>query len=279
MTEPVFICTDLDRTLLPNGSQPESAGARERFRSVAQRSETRIAYVTGRDQELASEAIATYDLPRPDYLVGDVGTSIYTTAGGEWRLDVDWHAEIGKSWASSAREDLERLFVDIDDLRLQPGENQNTYKLSYYTPADVDVPRLITRLERRVEGEGVEVSLVWSRDESVECGLLDVLPDRATKQHAVEFLMGKAGFSLQNTLFAGDSGNDLPVLASRIHSVLVANAADEVRREALRRAAENGTADSLYLARGGLLGMNGNYSAGILEGLVHFIPATATWFR
>jgi hypothetical protein len=24
--------------------------------------------------------------------------------------------------------------------------------------------------------------------------------------------------------------------------------------------------------------MNGNYSAGILEGLVHFIPSTKSWF-
>jgi len=36
-------------------------------------------------------------------------------------------------------------------------------------------------------------------------------------------------------------------------------------------------AASLYLAHGGLLGMNGNYSAGILEGVVHFIPATRDW--
>jgi hypothetical protein len=30
----------------------------------------------------------------------------------------------------------------------------------------------------------------------------------------------------------------------------------------------------LYLPRGNYLGMNGNYAAGVLEGLVHFIPET-----
>ena len=38
-----------------------------------------------------------------------------------------------------------------------------------------------------------------------------------------------------------------------------------------------GHASRLYLAGGGLLGMNGNYSAGVLEGIVHFMPQTAAW--
>jgi len=38
-----------------------------------------------------------------------------------------------------------------------------------------------------------------------------------------------------------------------------------------------GTQDALYLAHGNLLGMNGNYSAGILEGCVHYMPAILAW--
>lgn len=278
MTEPILVCTDLDRTLLPNGPQPESPGARARFRSVAERSETRIAYVTGRHLELAVEAITTYDLPLPDYLVGDVGSSIYTRMAGEWRLDSDWRQEIGDSWRDRNPEDLARLFSDIADLRLQPSEKQNTYKLSYFTSSNVDVERLVSEMERRLREQGVQASLVWSRDESDDLGLLDVLPEGATKRHAVEFLMRSAGFKRENTLCAGDSGNDLQVLTSRIPFVLVANASVEVQEEALRLAAEKGTSDTLYVARGGFLGMNGNYSAGIVEGLVHFIPTSAAWF-
>jgi hypothetical protein len=77
------------------------------------------------------------------------------------------------------------------------------------------------------------------------------------------------------TLFAGDSGNDLEVLVSPIPSVLVANGHPEVREQALRLAAENGQAAQLYCARGGWSGMNGNYSAGILEGIAHFRPDLA----
>jgi len=91
--------------------------------------------------------------------------------------------------------------------------------------------------------------------------------------------MIEKGYSLNNTLFAGDSGNDLPVLTSPIHSVLVANATREVREQALQMATEQGTQNALYLARGTLLGMNGNYSAGILEGCVHYLPATLAWIE
>ena len=121
------------------------------------------------------------------------------------------------------------------------------------------------------------VCLKFVSKSSLHRGLLDVLPERATKYHAIRFLMGHKGFSEQDTVFAGDSGNDLPVLSSSLRTVLVANAAEEVREEAQHLSATRGTSDSLYLARGDFLGMNGNYSAGILEGIAHFLPETLAW--
>ena len=73
-------------------------------------------------------------------------------------------------------------------------------------------------------------------------------------------------------VFCGDSGNDIEVLVSPIRAVLVANAQPQVREEAVRLAAAGGHSDRLYIANGGFLGMNGNYSAGILEGIEHFHP-------
>jgi len=62
------------------------------------------------------------------------------------------------------------------------------------------------------------------------------------------------------------------VLASPIPSVLVANGHPAVREEAQRLAETRGCAERLYEAVGGWGGMNGNYSAGILEGVAHFHP-------
>ena len=80
------------------------------------------------------------------------------------------------------------------------------------------------------------------------------------------------------TVFAGDSGNDMPVLTSGLQSILVRNAEEDIKAEAIQSLKRKGLEDKLYLAHGGFLGMNGNYAAGVLEGLVHFVPATKAWF-
>ena len=273
----ILICTDLDRTLLPNGVQPESPRARDRFRQLAARPEVSVAYVTGRHRELVVAAIEAYQLPLPDYVIGDVGTSIYSVENNQWRLWVSWQKEIGTSWQGLTHDALMALFTDFTSLRLQEPEKQNTYKLSYYLEPTSEVQSLLQNIRQRLDQEKITASLIWSIDETTHTGLLDILPAAATKRHAIEFLMTEQGYGLEHTLFAGDSGNDLPVLTSPIHSVLVANATTEVRQQAVQMATEQGTLDALYLAQGNLLGMNGNYSAGILEGCVHYLPATLTW--
>ena len=76
----------------------------------------------------------------------------------------------------------------------------------------------------------------------------------------------------EDTVFSGDSGNDIEVLASPVPAVLVANCEVQVREQALSEAAANGYSTRLYIASGGFQGMNGNYSAGILEGIAHYHP-------
>ena len=98
------------------------------------------------------------------------------------------------------------------------------------------------------------------------------IPGSASKLHAIEFLQELLQKPSQITIFAGDSGNDLPVLVSGIDSVLVANADAETKSEAQQLAAANGHAASLYLAREDGSPLGGNYSAGILQGVDHFAP-------
>jgi HAD superfamily hydrolase (TIGR01484 family) len=269
---PLLLCTDLDRTLIPNGREPESPGARERFRRFVAEQGATLAYVSGRHRALVEQAIRDYALPLPDYVIGDVGTSLYRVRDGSWSRVSDWEEIIGADWAGLDRVALAARFADLSELRLQEPEKQNRYKLSYYAPADLDPGPLLERMRERLAGTQARASLVWSIDEAAGAGLLDVLPEGATKYHAVVFLMGLTGHDESTTLFAGDSGNDLEVLASRIPSVLVANGHPAVRSQAQRLAEERGCEDRLYHAVGGWKGMNGNYSAGILEGVAHFHP-------
>ncbi|GAB4265917.1 MAG: hypothetical protein Kow0065_16710 [Methylomicrobium sp.] len=272
MSSRFLLCTDLDRTLLPNGAAPESPQARRLFSSLTERPDCTLAYVTGRHKVLVQEAIAEFDIPVPDYLIGDVGTTIYRIDAGGWHEWPQWAAEIGPDWAGCEHADLYRLFVDLSELTLQESTKQNRFKLSYYLPLAVDLEALLAEMRKRLAHHSIDAALVYSVDEAAHVGLLDVLPACATKYHAVEFLMRQLGFDSTCTVFAGDSGNDLPVLTSSIPSVLVANADESVRAQALQMARDQHTEAALYCALGGFLGMNGNYSAGILEGVAHYLP-------
>ncbi|MDJ0862270.1 MAG: HAD-IIB family hydrolase [Gammaproteobacteria bacterium] len=275
MTERILICTDLDRTLLPNGVQPESPTARRWFEALAARPEVTVAYVTGRHRALIEQAINCYALPQPAYVIADVGTSIYQVTGKEWLAWDEWQTEIAPDWNGADNAALRQLFADLSALRLQEAAKQNTYKLSFYLSLQADRETLLENMRQRLAQRHIRASLIWSVDEPAGVGLLDVLPRGATKLHAVRFLMQHKGFTAEHSLFAGDSGNDLPVLTSELNAVLVANATDEVREAASTQAAAAGNAANLYLARGGFRNMNGNYSAGILEGVAHFMPQLA----
>jgi sucrose-6-phosphatase len=275
--KPLLLCTDLDRTLVPNGAEPESPDARPRFRRFVSQPGVTLAYVSGRHQGLVRAAIAEYDLPVPDVVIGDVGTSIFRVAPGGWEPLSDWQETIGRDWAGVDPNRLAALFSDILHLRLQEPKKQAPFKLSYYAPVQTDVAKLKAEMRVRLESLGVRASLIWSIDEAAGVGLLDVLPSCATKYHAVDFLMRRMGHDETTTLFAGDSGNDLEVLISPIPGVLVANGHPDVREQALCLAAANGQTDRLYCARGGWSGMNGNYSAGILEAIAHFRPDLVPW--
>ncbi|OZB36469.1 MAG: haloacid dehalogenase [Halothiobacillus sp. 14-56-357] len=282
---PILLCCDLDRTLIPNGAQPESPDARPRFRALCAHPGIHLVMVSGRHIELVLEAIDQWDLPEPDYIIGDVGTSIYTHPEPEegppdsWAMWRSWAAELGPDWNGMTHNDITDLFSDIKAIVPQPIDRQGVFKASYFVDIDTNLEILEAELVRRLWQLGINARLIWSVDEAAHTGLLDVLPASASKLHAIEFLSATQHYPMARTVFAGDSGNDLEVLGSHIQSVLVANAPEDVRARALALVESADVAHSLYLARGGLFGMNGNYAAGVLEGLAHFLPETLPWMQ
>jgi len=279
----ILLCTDMDRTIIPNGSEPESPEARPLLRELAEREDLQLVYVTGRDKDLIREAIREYGLPVPRRVIGDVGSSIYEVVeeGEVLRFTAvqAWKDEISGDWRGMTGAELAGELGVIDGLRLQEPSKQNDYKLSYYGDPALDLEILMAEIENRMGRLEVGSNLIWSIDEAKRIGLLDILPRSSSKLHAVRFLAAHLGYSEEEVIFAGDSGNDLNVLGSGIQAVLVANASEEVRASAMKSLADKGLTEMLYVARGGFLGMNGNYSAGVLEGLAHFKPELRPWLE
>ena len=80
----ILLCSDLDRTLIPNGSQPETPGAHEMLHCLASHPDIILAYVSDRSKALLQESIRQYDLPIPTYAIGDVGTTVYEIDQDRW---------------------------------------------------------------------------------------------------------------------------------------------------------------------------------------------------
>jgi sucrose-6-phosphatase len=270
----LLLCTDLDRTLLPNGAAPESAGARRLFNKLASRDDIALAFVTGRHLALVKQAIGDYDLPPPEIIVADVGTTIYRSSRAGWRRSKSWDNHLAADWRGLSGRDIDQLVGDIAGLSRQEAAQQGKYKLSFLLPLSADSQAVLCLLQRRLHAAQIKANLVWSVDEEKETGLIDLIPHCAGKLPAIRFVMQRYGFSLQGTLFAGDSGNDFDVLQSDIPSVLVANAQPVVKQQVA-----SGKMANLHIASGGYLGMNGNYAAGILEGAAHFWPAIDVWLQ
>lgn len=270
----LLLCTDLDRTVIPNGVQPESPSAKECFERLVSRDDVTLAYVSGRHRVLIEQAISEFDLPRPGFAIADVGSTIYRVDSTQWHRWLDWDDQLASEWQGRGGEEVLELVNDLEALTAQEVEKQNRFKASFYAPLAIDTNRLHQAVTDRLERADWRANLIWSVDEQKQLRLLDILPVSANKLFAIRYLMQRERFALDGTMFAGDSGNDLDVLGSEIPSVLVANADPEVKTAAAKLVT-NGK--SLYLAKGGCLGMNGYYRAGILEGVRHHWPEAGRW--
>lgn len=267
-----LLAVDLDRTLLPNGASEEDTAARPLLAALVADRGLTLAYVTGRRLELVEAALAEYALPRPDHVLADVGTSLYAPDGVGWALSRAWADRLAQDWGGRGARELAPLFAGEAELSLQEPEAQGAFKLSFFTPVATDAQALISRMQATLAQHGLRAAVVHSVDEAAAVGLVDVLPACGTKLQGLEFLMDLRRLTAEDIVFCGDSGNDLEVLVSALPAVLVANADEELRARVLEGAKRAGLSHRLYTARGGLLGMNGNYAAGILEGWVHFHP-------
>ncbi len=274
----LLLATDLDRTIIPNGSAPESPKAREMFNELSRSPSVTLTYVSGRNQDLLQRAISTYNLPLPDYAVGDVGTTIYEIkkATDHWHPLDSWEKIISQDWQGKAWADIKSLFDDLDELRLQDDNPafQNKFKVSFYTDKNVNRDTLLANMEKRALEKKLKLSFVFSIDGAKNVGLLDVLPLSATKIHAIHFLVTRLEFPENRVIFCGDSGNDIPALTSGLKAVMVKNTRSQVVEKVLKMAREKNIERQIYHAQGNFLDMNGNYSAGVLEGIAHFFPET-----
>ena len=262
-----ILATDLDRTLLPNGSWEGDSEAIELFNELTAKHDVLVVYVTGRNLDLTERAIAEFGVRHPDVLCGDVGTSIRKYENGKWTFDEGWVAHVrhtSPAWDAAAVRDA---VAEVDGIREQESEHLNQFKQSYYV-AHQRKDEVLAKVDELVKDRFDEV-IVYSFDSQDGKGLLDFLPASATKQTALEYVAGEFGAVKEDVVFCGDSGNDIFPLTAGFSGVLVRNADDQLV-ENVRQAMKGNPDLKVYFAQGDFRGLQGYYTSGVIEGAYHY---------
>ena len=262
-----ILATDLDRTLLPNGSWPEDPGAIDLFNELTEKHGVQVVYVTGRNLALSEDAIRQYGIRHPHVLIGDVGTSIRRYKQGRWLDDDGWDRLVRQKSPRWNADEIRAAVAGIDGLVEQAREHCGPFKQSYYVDHDNNAV-ILEAVERRVKDQYDE-AIVYSFDSQSGKGLLDFLPDSATKQTALEYIAAELGADLEDVVFCGDSGNDVLPLTAGFCGVLVRNADEQLVSRVMQEAESNPDL-RIYQAKGGFRDLSGYYTSGVIEGAYHY---------
>ena len=254
----------MDGTIIPPDRGKGRFEAIRKFDKLVKRNKKlALAFVTGRHLELALKGIEKYELPLPDILVCDVGTAIYLRTGNKWELDQTYRKGLKKSWAGFSRSDIAKILADMTELKEQEKEKLKEFKQSYYLSTETDRDKLFVKIETRLKRKKINANLIYSVDSKKNVGLLDVLPATASKYSALRYIQRKLNLKKDRIVYAGDSGNDMPVFTSGLNCIIVGNTRKEVKEEVQRIAVQKGIAEKLFFARH-------KYTEGVIDGCLFF---------
>lgn len=239
-TKSMLVC-DIDNTLLGH------AESMQRFASWANSNSSMLfGIATGRSFHSAQSILAREKAPIPAFLISSVGSEIhfYDYHSRCFQKCNRWEAWIDEGWHA---EDIDEIVLKWPGVVRQGLLEQKKHKISYIVEAE---NFNTAALSEALVSHGYRTSVIFSHGQ-----YLDILPWRASKGSAVEYCRSRFDINRDAVVVAGDSGNDIEMLAAFQNSIIVANNCDGVAQHADLRHS--------YVAKK-------SYAAGVLEGLSYY---------
>jgi HAD superfamily hydrolase (TIGR01484 family) len=203
----LVLATDLDGTFLGG---PEASRQRLYDWIEENRASVGLIFVTGRDPGFIRDLTRKGGVPRPDYVVGDVGTTIASVGDDHMLSPIDaLEAEIASAWGDAGSR-VQAALHRVPGLRLQ--STGFRYRLSY----DMDPERFDPAALDIVAGMGLDALMSADR-------FFDVLPKDVSKGPSLLRLLTHLGVPNERCLVAGDTLNDLSMLSLGLPTVAVGN--------------------------------------------------------
>ncbi|QDU10997.1 malto-oligosyltrehalose trehalohydrolase [Gimesia aquarii] len=264
-----ILATDLDGTFIPLDNNAQNCSDLRILTSQFEAHGNSLIFVTGRHFESVTQAIQEFQLPQPDWIICDVGTSIFQRQDSGTFTPVtayqDYQDQIITSLPLAA---LRERLQNISGLQLQEPEKQGRFKLSFYADAS-QLDELVDLIQQILDESDAPYSIIHSIDPFNGDGLIDLLPATVSKAHALEWWSETFELNPQDIVFAGDSGNDLTALTAGYRTILVGNADRSLAQRVHNLHRESGWNNRLYLA-------HGTATSGVLEGCRWFGLADPT---
>ncbi|QDU56946.1 malto-oligosyltrehalose trehalohydrolase [Aeoliella mucimassa] len=270
-----LLATDLDGTLIPLENETQNASDLRTLEQELQQHQAELLFVTGRHLASVLDAMDRYALPKPAAIICDVGTSIYTWSDtGSWTPVAAYQEHLGRIVAEMPVARLRERLSTITGLTPQEDEKQGSFKLSYYVDSN-QLDQLVSQVTHAIETSGAPYSVIGSVDPFNNDGLIDLLPSRVSKAHALDWWTKQRGLAPEEIVFAGDSGNDLAALTAGYRAIVVSNASRSVANDVYESHRTSGWKNRLCLAQRPA-------TSGVLEGCRWFglaspTPPTGEW--
>lgn len=254
-----ILATDLDGTFIPlEGNEQNRADLQTLTSQFAARN-NEVVFVTGRHFDSVMRAIQQFELPEPEWIICDVGTSIFRRQSpGSFNPVTAYQDYQNQIIAPMPIADLRERLQTLDGLRLQEEEKQGPFKLSFYTDA-AKLDQRAEEIQTVLDQTNAPYSLIHSIDPFNGDGLIDLLPATVSKAHALKWWCNEQNLSAENIVFSGDSGNDLAALTAGYRAILVGNASRDLASRVFQMHRESGWKNRLYLAEH-------SATSGVLEG-------------
>jgi sucrose-6F-phosphate phosphohydrolase len=242
---PWLFVSDVDDTLL-GGPEADLIALMDAL--AARPPDCIVAYNSSRPCASLRQSLASQPhLRPPDYLIGALGTEMEQGQSGEPLADYQAIFQANGRWR---RPTIEQI---ISRWQLTPhaAQYQTPYKASY----DLPDANLLPAIEAALQAAHLDVQIIHSGGRN-----LDIIPQEAGKQTAVNYLRQLHQIPPAQVAVAGDSGNDRDMFISRDASIppyrgiIVSNADADLRQL---------TGDHIYHAQS-------PQAAGVLEGLRHW---------
>ncbi|MGQ2949503.1 MAG: HAD family hydrolase [Agrobacterium sp.] len=235
--------TDLDGTVV--GNNDATRRFRDFWQSLPDEQRPVLVFNSGRlvDDQLA--LLEEVPLPRPDYIIGGVGTMLHAKERGE--LESAYRHSLGTGFDPRRIADV---MGRLPDVTMQAEQYQHGLKSSWFLHGADE--KALADIEAALLAAKIDARIVYSSGRD-----LDILPKAADKGAALAWLCGQLHIGLDESVVAGDTGNDRAMFElNDVRGVIVGNALPEL----VSMANSNGR---FYLS-------GATEADGVIEGLRHW---------